>query len=247
MAKNLDILIDLFKRKTPESWNFAWLSRFVWDRLSNIVIHLCEAIGDAFSFCARQRENPSSFTVELLNPSFIRSCSSYCESSSAAIEITIFGNKIVHSVRHTHFLCFLHCESWAGCVCAVGADNVVTEPATSINFATSLTVPGSSTELSFLGAGMLLEGHQSPLISSSSHIEILFVSPHNHHLHFHLATLKSYLLHTWTLSPLIPSSCNIEVLLVTYMDTISTDFLLLTIWTLSPPIPSSCYIFNSCL
>jgi hypothetical protein len=59
--------------------------------------------------------------------------------------------------------------------------------------------------------------------------------------------LKSYLLHTWTLSPLIPSSCNIEVLLVTYMDTISTDFLLLTIWTLSPPIPSSCYIFNSCL
>lgn len=37
---------------------------------------------------------------------------------------------------------------------AVGADNVVTEPATSINFATSLTVPGSSTELSFLGAGV---------------------------------------------------------------------------------------------
>ena len=185
------------------------------------------------------------------------------------MKITIFGNKIVHSVRHTHFLCFLHCDSWAGCVCAVGADNVVTEPATSIDFATSLTVPGSSTELSFLGAGMLLEGHQSPLISLSSYIEILLVSPHGHHLHWflHLATLKSYLLHTWTLSPPIPSSCHIEILLVTYMDTISTDIFILLHWSptcylhghylhwfpacyymatfffnISPLSPSSCYI-----
>ena len=58
----------------------------------------------------------------------------------------------------------------------------MTEPTTSIDFATSLTVPGSSTELSFLGAGMLLEGHQLPLIFSSSYIEILLVSPHGHHL-----------------------------------------------------------------
>lgn len=177
--------------------------------------HVCEAIGDALSFCARQRENPNSFTVELLNPSFIGSFFSCCESSSAAMKITIFGNKIVHSVRHTNFLCFLHLDSWAGCVCAVGADNVVTEPATSIDFATSLTVPGSSTELSFLGAGMLLEGHQSSLISSSSYIEILLVFPHDtistnsfilphgnptsyiheHYLHWflHLATFDSCL------------------------------------------------------
>ena len=162
MVKYLEILIDLVKWKTPESWILHKFSRFVWDKLSNMVItapfHVCEAIGDALSFCARQRKNPNSFTVELLNPSFIGSFFSCCESLSATMKITIFGNKIVHSVRHTNFLCFLHCDSWAGCVCVVGANNVVTEPATSIDFATSLTVPGSSTEFSFLGAGMLLEG-----------------------------------------------------------------------------------------
>jgi hypothetical protein len=40
----------------------------------------------------------------------------------------------------------LHCV-------AVGADNVVTEPATSIKFSSSLTVPDSSTTLSLLGVG----------------------------------------------------------------------------------------------
>ena len=36
---------------------------------------------------------------------------------------------------------------------AVEADNVVTEPATSIKFSSSLTVPDSSTTLSLLGVG----------------------------------------------------------------------------------------------
>lgn len=40
---------------------------------------------------------------------------------------------------------------------SVGADNVVTEPATSIKFSSSLTVPDSSTTLSLLGVGVRLK------------------------------------------------------------------------------------------
>ena len=49
----------------------------------------------------------------------------------------------------------------------------------------------------------------------------------SHRWFLHLPTLKSYLFSHMTPSPLIPSSCHMEILLLTYMNTISTDSFIL--------------------
>ncbi|KAG0632340.1 hypothetical protein M758_1G320800 [Ceratodon purpureus] len=82
-----------------------------------------------------------------------RGCGGVSLRSSFVSRLELGGSvKLVSCVRSK--ACVL---KTAGVRAAVGADNVVTEPATSIKFSSSLTVPDSSTALSLLGVGVRLK------------------------------------------------------------------------------------------